>query len=178
MLRNNPAAAAAAHSTAAAAAGFSSDGSRSSSVHIFGNDTVKSADEERASDGWPNETIFISMASYRDQECSKTVARAYLRAAHPHRVFFGIYQQQYTHTRAHIQTHTHAYTDAHLHARIPSNCSSGDSAVFPVPEVSDREGRRLDCLDCVANLGQTLGCPNHRACPHLWCDRMFPKREY
>ena len=95
-----------------------------------------------------------------------------------HRVFFGIYQQQYTHTRAHIQTHTHAYTDAHLHARIPSNCSSGDSAVFPVPEVSDREGRRLDCLDCVANLGQTLGCPNHRACPHLWCDRMFPKREY
>ena len=110
LLRNNPAAAAAAHSTAAAAAGFSSDGSRSSSVHILGNDTVKSADEERASDGWPNETIFISMASYRDQECSKTVARAYLRAAHPHRVFFGIYQQQYTHTRAHIHTHTHTHT--------------------------------------------------------------------
>ncbi|KAH8099068.1 glycosyltransferase [Aureococcus anophagefferens] len=39
------------------------------------------------------ESIFISIASYRDPECAKTVARAYARAASPERVFFGIYQQ-------------------------------------------------------------------------------------
>ena len=46
-----------------------------------------------AAGGWPRESIFISIASYRDPECAKTVARAYARAASPERVFFGIYQQ-------------------------------------------------------------------------------------
>ena len=48
----------------------------------------------RAEDGgWPDESIFVSIASYRDPECAKTVARAYDRSARPDRVFFGIYQQ-------------------------------------------------------------------------------------
>lgn len=115
-------------------------------------EAVPAAPLDPAEDGWPEETIFVSMASYRDRECSKTVARALMRAAHPERISFGIFQQH--------------------------NCSAGDSAVFPVPEVSDADGRRLDCLDCVANLGQRLGCkvgptkagkpPNHPACAHLW----------
>ena len=37
-----------------------------------------------------------------------------------------------------------------------------------MPVVADHEGRRLDCLDCVADLGQRLDCPNHPACAHLW----------
>ena len=48
----------------------------------------------------------MSMASYRDRECAPTVARAFRRAAHPERVFFGIFQQH--------------------------NCSLGDEAEFPV----------------------------------------------
>jgi len=41
----------------------------------------------------PLPTIFISTASYRDRECAPTVERAFRRAAHPERVFFGIFQQ-------------------------------------------------------------------------------------
>ena len=39
------------------------------------------------------DTILIALASYGDMECAPTVARAYQRAAHPDRVFFGIFQQ-------------------------------------------------------------------------------------
>lgn len=42
---------------------------------------------------WASETIFISIASYRDPECAKTVSRAFERAAEPNRVSFGIFQQ-------------------------------------------------------------------------------------
>lgn len=42
---------------------------------------------------WSNETIFVSIASYRDPECAKTVSRAFDRAAVPNRVRFGIFQQ-------------------------------------------------------------------------------------
>ena len=96
-------------------------------------------------DGWPNETIFVSMASYRDRECAPTVARAFKQAAHPSRIFFGIFQQH--------------------------NCSGGEDAEFPVPKLlvkTIRGVERADCLDCVANLGRRLDCPAHPACAHLW----------
>jgi len=49
----------------------------------------------RASAGDPraHESIFVSMAAYKDPECAPTLERAYRRAAVPDRVFFGIYQQ-------------------------------------------------------------------------------------
>lgn len=42
---------------------------------------------------WPEESIFVSIASYRDPECAKTLSRAFDRAADPNRVAFGIFQQ-------------------------------------------------------------------------------------
>ncbi|KAJ8610376.1 hypothetical protein CTAYLR_003880 [Chrysophaeum taylorii] len=42
---------------------------------------------------WPGESVFVSIASYRDPECAKTVSRAFERAAVPERVSFGIFQQ-------------------------------------------------------------------------------------
>lgn len=38
-------------------------------------------------------TIFVSVASYRDRLCTATVRQAFERAAHPGRVFVGVYQQ-------------------------------------------------------------------------------------
>eukprot|EP00602_Paraphysomonas_sp_CaronLab_P010873 CAMPEP_0185029734 /NCGR_PEP_ID=MMETSP1103-20130426/16211_1 /TAXON_ID=36769 /ORGANISM="Paraphysomonas bandaiensis, Strain Caron Lab Isolate" /LENGTH=623 /DNA_ID=CAMNT_0027564583 /DNA_START=155 /DNA_END=2026 /DNA_ORIENTATION=+ len=43
--------------------------------------------------GYPEESIFILTASYRDPEAASTIARAYARAAHPERIFFGIHAQ-------------------------------------------------------------------------------------
>ena len=62
--------------------------------------------------GYPDESIFILTASYRDPEAASTIARAYARlssctcyvcitvsklhthrAAHPERIFFGIHAQ-------------------------------------------------------------------------------------
>lgn len=42
------------------------------------------------------ETIFISIASYRDTECSDTVADIYAKAKHPERIFCGICEQNDT----------------------------------------------------------------------------------
>lgn len=42
---------------------------------------------------WPEESIFISIASFRDPECAKTLSRAFDRATDPNRVAFGIFQQ-------------------------------------------------------------------------------------
>lgn len=39
------------------------------------------------------ETIFISIASYRDKNCPRTIEEIYNNADHPERIFIGIYQQ-------------------------------------------------------------------------------------
>ncbi|MBS0185103.1 MAG: hypothetical protein JSS34_01925 [Proteobacteria bacterium] len=39
------------------------------------------------------ETIFISIVSYRDKNCPKTLEEIYNKADHPERIFVGIYQQ-------------------------------------------------------------------------------------
>eukprot|EP01060_Flectonema_neradi_P008021 TRINITY_DN15725_c0_g1_i2.p1 TRINITY_DN15725_c0_g1~~TRINITY_DN15725_c0_g1_i2.p1 ORF type:complete len:390 (+),score=40.31 TRINITY_DN15725_c0_g1_i2:126-1295(+) len=56
---------------------------------------AKSAEEEGLKPGrhFPNETIFVALASYGDRECAPTISRAYQRAAYPDRVFFGVFQQ-------------------------------------------------------------------------------------
>ena len=38
-------------------------------------------------------TIFVSVASYRDSECSKTINELFKKASFPHRVFVGVCQQ-------------------------------------------------------------------------------------
>ncbi len=38
-------------------------------------------------------TIFVSVASYRDSECSKTINELFRKATYPHRVFVGVCQQ-------------------------------------------------------------------------------------
>lgn len=43
--------------------------------------------------GYPDESIFILTASYRDPEAASTLARAFARAAHPDRIFVGIHAQ-------------------------------------------------------------------------------------
>ena len=53
----------------------------------------RAAQITKRKDFWPDESIFVSVASYRDPEIAKTVARAFERAADPDRVFFGIFQQ-------------------------------------------------------------------------------------
>ena len=35
-------------------------------------------------------TIFVSVASYRDDECSATIANLFKKATFPHRVFVGV----------------------------------------------------------------------------------------
>jgi len=39
------------------------------------------------------ETIFVSVASYRDSDCMQTVSEAFAKAAHPDRIFVGICEQ-------------------------------------------------------------------------------------
>ncbi len=41
----------------------------------------------------PQPTIFVSIASYRDPECLKTVLDLFAKADHPNRVFVGVYEQ-------------------------------------------------------------------------------------
>lgn len=41
----------------------------------------------------PLETIFVSVASYRDEKCPQTLESLFSNADHPHRVFVGICQQ-------------------------------------------------------------------------------------
>jgi len=41
-------------------------------------------------------TIFVSVASYRDAECSKTIDELFKKATYPHRVFVGVCQQNST----------------------------------------------------------------------------------
>ena len=53
----------------------------------------RAAQITKTKDIWADESIFVSVASYRDPEIAKTVARAFERAADPDRVFFGIFQQ-------------------------------------------------------------------------------------
>ena len=53
----------------------------------------RAAQITKTKDIWGDESIFVSVASYRDPEIAKTVARAFERAADPDRVFFGIFQQ-------------------------------------------------------------------------------------
>ena len=43
--------------------------------------------------GYPEETIFVLTASYKDPEGASTIARLYARAAHPDRIFVGIHAQ-------------------------------------------------------------------------------------
>eukprot|EP01041_Mallomonas_annulata_P012386 gene12386-26053_t len=43
--------------------------------------------------GWPEESIFVLTASYRDPEVASTIARAFARAAHPERIFIGVHAQ-------------------------------------------------------------------------------------
>lgn len=43
--------------------------------------------------GYPEETIFILTASYKDPEVASTMARAFARAAHPDRIFIGVHAQ-------------------------------------------------------------------------------------
>ena len=40
-----------------------------------------------------DDSIFVSIASYRDEECPKTILNLYKRAKHPNKVFVGICQQ-------------------------------------------------------------------------------------
>ena len=42
-----------------------------------------------------NDTIFVSIASYRDCECINTLTDVFFRAAFPHRVFVGVCQQNH-----------------------------------------------------------------------------------
>lgn len=44
-------------------------------------------------DGEPDSTIFIVTASYRDPEVASTIARAFIRAAHPERIVVGVHAQ-------------------------------------------------------------------------------------
>ena len=48
----------------------------------------RAAQITKRKDFWPDESVFVSVASYRDPEIAKTVARAFERAADPDRVFF------------------------------------------------------------------------------------------
>ena len=43
--------------------------------------------------GEPASTIFIVTASYRDPEVASTIARAFMRAAHPERIVVGVHAQ-------------------------------------------------------------------------------------
>ena len=43
--------------------------------------------------GEPASTIFIVTASYRDPEVASTIARAFIRAAHPERIVVGVHAQ-------------------------------------------------------------------------------------
>ena len=44
-------------------------------------------------------TVFVSVASYRDDECSATIANLFKKAAFPGRVFVGVCEQNSTDTR-------------------------------------------------------------------------------
>eukprot|EP01063_Lacrimia_lanifica_P034274 TRINITY_DN6301_c0_g1_i2.p1 TRINITY_DN6301_c0_g1~~TRINITY_DN6301_c0_g1_i2.p1 ORF type:complete len:462 (+),score=129.61 TRINITY_DN6301_c0_g1_i2:41-1426(+) len=46
---------------------------------------------------YPQETIFIAVASYGDPECAPTIERIFARAAHPDRIFLGVCQQHDCH---------------------------------------------------------------------------------
>ena len=61
--------------------------------HASAAENAAAAKSLGATELYPEESIFVSIASYRDPEIAKTVARAFARAADPSRVFFGIYQQ-------------------------------------------------------------------------------------
>jgi len=73
-------------------------------------------------------TIFISIASYRDPDCIRTVRDALDKADHPERLFFGICQQNHEgHPEENCVPHTLKYRDhirvitlPHLKARGPA----------------------------------------------------------
>jgi len=50
----------------------------------------------------PNETIFVSIPSYRDEECSHTVANCFEQATYPSRVFVGVFEQNHETEDAHM----------------------------------------------------------------------------
>ena len=42
---------------------------------------------------WPNTTLYLTMASYRDKLCPGTLFNLYSKAAYPERIFVGVVQQ-------------------------------------------------------------------------------------
>lgn len=56
-------------------------------------------------------TIFVSVASYRDKQCSKTIQDLYEKAAYPNRIFVGIVQQNF-------DTDAECITEDNNHIRI------------------------------------------------------------
>lgn len=60
---------------------------------------MSSPDVSRASKGQTlfavrdDYSIFVSVASYRDDNCPKTLTEMYSKAAHPERLFVGLVQQ-------------------------------------------------------------------------------------
>ena len=60
-------------SVSANAASTMADNDNSSTLEL--NPNIEAAREEGVLDGFPHETIFISMASYRDRECNSRPIR-------------------------------------------------------------------------------------------------------
>jgi len=74
-----------------------------------------------------NATIFVSVASYRDPECPKTVLDCFEKAAYPHRVFVGICQQNEASDVDCIDG-----VDAQYHSNIRVHLMHSDEAKGPV----------------------------------------------
>lgn len=48
----------------------------------------------------PPETIFVSIPSYRDSLCAKTIFQCFSRAAYPERIYIGVYEQNAPHDKS------------------------------------------------------------------------------
>ena len=73
--------------------------------------------------GYPEETIFILTASYKDKESASTMARAFARAAHPNRIFIGIHAQNAGGKKSLVCYNNHLNVESDFYFHLPIHLS-------------------------------------------------------